>query len=52
VQLDPEDAARLPDFKPMPGMPADVYVKTTDRTFFEYLIKPIQDSMARAFRES
>jgi HlyD family secretion protein len=53
VQLDPTDTAKyIPNFQPTPGMPADVYVKTTDRTFFEYLMKPIHDSMARAFRES
>ena len=36
----------------LPGMPAEVYIKTTERTFFEYLMQPIRDSMARAFRES
>ena len=38
-------------FQPTPGMPAEVHIKTTDRTFFEYLTRPIHDSMARAFRE-
>jgi HlyD family secretion protein len=52
IQLDAAEAAKVPGFSPTPGMPADVYVKTTDRTFFEYLMKPIRDSMARAFRES
>ncbi|MCW5567032.1 MAG: HlyD family type I secretion periplasmic adaptor subunit [Dokdonella sp.] len=53
VKLDSEEAAKsVPGFSPTPGMPADVYVKTTERTFFEYLTKPIRDSMSRAFRES
>ncbi|MFZ1815417.1 MAG: HlyD family type I secretion periplasmic adaptor subunit [Rhizobiaceae bacterium] len=34
-----------------PGMPVDAFIKTGDRTFLEYLAKPIQDSFAKAFRE-
>ena len=34
-----------------PGMPVEVYIETHDRTFFEYLVKPISDSFNRAFRE-
>jgi len=51
VKLDPEQAASLQGFTPTPGMPADVFITTVERTFFEYLTKPIRDSMARAFRE-
>jgi len=32
-------------------MPADIMIETEERTFFEYLIKPVKDSMSRAFRE-
>ena len=39
-------------FVPTPGMPADVYIKTGERTFFEYIMRPIYDSLSRAFRES
>lgn len=35
-----------------PGMPADVFIETSERTFFDYLTKPIRDSMQRAFREN
>ncbi len=34
-----------------PGMPVDALIRTSDRTFVEYLIRPIQDSFAKAFRE-
>lgn len=34
-----------------PGMPVDVFIKTGDRTFLEYLARPIYDSFAKAFRE-
>jgi epimerase transport system membrane fusion protein len=35
----------------LPGMPADVIIKTGERTLFEYLAKPITDRLATAFRE-
>jgi HlyD family type I secretion membrane fusion protein len=38
-------------FRPTPGMPADVFIKTGERTFLEYLMKPVRNSFARAFRE-
>lgn len=51
VKLDAREVAALQSFTPTPGMPAEVFITTTERTFFEYLTKPIRDSMARAFRE-
>jgi epimerase transport system membrane fusion protein len=35
----------------LPGMPVDVMIKTGERTFFEYLLKPLTDRVAKAFRE-
>ncbi|MEL6318206.1 MAG: HlyD family type I secretion periplasmic adaptor subunit, partial [Pseudomonadota bacterium] len=35
-----------------PGMPAEVLIKTEARTAFEYLARPILDSLNRAWRES
>lgn len=53
VRLDQDDILRrMPDFIPTPGMPADVYIKTGERTFFEYIMKPVLDSFSRAFRET
>lgn len=52
ARLDPASVAGIPDFRPTAGMPADVYIQTTERTFFEYLLQPLKDSMARAFRET
>lgn len=34
-----------------PGMPVETYIRTNERTFFEYLVRPIVDSFNRAFRE-
>ncbi|MGY4471981.1 HlyD family type I secretion membrane fusion protein [Bradyrhizobium sp. LB9.1b] len=53
VRLDQDDILRrMPEFIPTPGMPADVYIKTGERTFFEYIMKPFLDSFSRAFRET
>jgi HlyD family type I secretion membrane fusion protein len=53
VRLDKDDILRrVPEFIPTPGMPADVYIKTGERTFFEYIMKPVFDSFSRAFRET
>jgi len=51
VRLSAEEVAAVPHFTPTPGMPAEVYIRTADRTFFEYLVKPVRDTMSRAFRE-
>ena len=42
------------DFNPekiYAGMPVDAFIKTGDRTFVEYLVKPITDSFRGAFTE-
>lgn len=53
VRLNQDDILRrMPEFIPTPGMPADVYIKTGERTFFEYIMKPVLDSFSRAFRET
>src|ERR1700687_2833368 len=51
VKLNNEATLALPGFSPTPGMPAEDYIKTAERTFFQYIVKPIHDSMSRAFRE-
>ena len=34
-----------------PGTPVEAFIRTGDRTFLEYLYKPITDSFSRSFRE-
>jgi HlyD family secretion protein len=51
VRLSSSELARVHGFLPTPGMPAEVLIQTAERTFFDYLSKPIRDSMNRAFRE-
>lgn len=53
VKLDGQSSAELaPHFRPTPGMPADLFIKTEQRTFFDYIMRPVFDSFARAFREA
>jgi len=51
VEIPDSQIARVHNFHPVPGMPAEVLIQSSERTFFEYLTKPIADSMSRAFKE-
>lgn len=52
VALDEADVRdKTTGFRPTPGMPAEVFIKTGERTFFEYMMRPVLDSFSRAFRE-
>jgi HlyD family secretion protein len=51
VRLSREESG-LAAFVPTSGMPAELYIRTGDRTFFQYLMKPVFDSFSRAFRET
>lgn len=46
------ELARLGAHELQPGMPAEVLIKTGERTAAEYLLQPIIDSMNRAWREN
>lgn len=39
------------DMQLLAGMPAEVMIKTGERTFISYVVKPITDMLARAMRE-
>jgi HlyD family secretion protein len=51
VAIPPEELARLDDAKLIPGMPAEVFVQTGERQVLSYLVKPLRDQLARAFKE-
>lgn len=53
VELLPGEIERLPGgMTLLPGMPVEAFIRTEERTPFDYLSKPIADYFARAFRES
>ena len=45
------ERARMGHLKLAPGMPAEVQIKTAERTALSYLVRPLQDQIARAFKE-
>ena len=51
VAIPAGELARLAPQAVSPGMQAEVFVQTQDRTPLHYLVKPLQDQIARAFRE-
>ena len=51
VELTPESYVKLGDLELVPGMPAEVFINTGERTVFEYLMQPINNAFARAFIE-
>jgi HlyD family secretion protein len=51
VALEPEEVAKLGAAKVVPGMPVDVFIKTSGRTALSYLTKPLMDQAERAFKE-
>jgi HlyD family secretion protein len=51
INIPVAELARLEGNKLVPGMPAEVLIKTHERTALSYFIKPLQDQIARAFRE-
>ncbi len=51
ISLTAEELSRVKGFVPTPGMPAEVMIQTAERTFAQYITKPVTDSMTRAFRE-
>ena len=51
VSMPPEELARLGEVRMIPGMPVEAFVQTGDRTMLSYLVKPLKDQLARAFRE-
>jgi HlyD family secretion protein len=51
VGLPADELKRLGHLKLIAGMQAEVFVQVNERTPFEYLIKPLEEQVARAFRE-
>ena len=51
LDISEEELKRLGGQKLVPGMPADVQIRTVDRTVLSYLLKPVEDQFSKAFRE-
>lgn len=51
IEVSPDEMARVPNVKLYPGMPIAAAIVTGEQTLFDFLVQPITDSFARAFRE-
>lgn len=51
VEVAPEELARYSKLVLLPGMAAEVYIKTQERTALEFLMDPLTMAMRRSFRE-
>jgi HlyD family secretion protein len=51
IALPAQEVAKLTDIKLVPGMPAEIFIQTHERSPLQYLLKPLQEQIARAFRE-
>jgi HlyD family type I secretion membrane fusion protein len=52
IRVDPESLKEADNVKLLAGMPAEVYIRTSERTLFDYLLAPITQSMRRGMRET
>ena len=51
IAISESELEKLEGKRLVPGLPADVQIRTRDRTALSYLTKPVQDQFSRAFRE-
>lgn len=51
IALSPDELKRLGGKVLVPGMPAEVFIKTRERTVMSYLVEPLRAQMRRTFRD-
>jgi HlyD family secretion protein len=51
VEIDDAEIGRLGGASLVPGMPVEVQIETQHRTALSYLLKPLEDQLARAWKE-
>lgn len=52
IKLNEGEIDRLPNNTTLiPGMPVEAFIRTADRTPFNYLVRPLTDYIARTFRD-
>ena len=52
VSIDPRELAAQTKLVLKPGMPAEIFIETGDRSMLSYITKPLRDQLARAFRDN
>ncbi len=51
INVPPAEMKKLGKLTLVPGMPAEAFIQTGERTALSYLVKPLADQINRAFRE-
>lgn len=51
IEIPPDQIDRLKGLTLIPGMPAEAFIQTDERTVWNYLVKPATDQFNRALRE-
>lgn len=51
ISVPDTEVSRLEGLKLVPGMPVETFIQTSPRTVLSYLVRPLNDQFARAFRE-
>jgi HlyD family secretion protein len=51
ISVPDDEIVRLEGLKLIPGMPVEAFIQTNERRVLSYLIRPLRDQIARAFRE-
>ncbi len=51
IRIPDPELAKLNDLELVQGMPAEVFIATGERTALSYLLKPLTDGFARAFKD-
>lgn len=51
IAVPPQELKKLAGLTLVPGMPAEAFIQTSERTALSYIVKPLADQINRAFRE-
>ena len=51
LEVPDSETAKLGKNKLLPGMPAEAFIRTRNRSAISYLLKPLLENLNRAFRE-
>lgn len=52
VTIDADQLKKYPELALRPGMPAELFIETGERTMISYITKPLRDQFERAFRDN
>jgi len=51
IEIPADERKKLGDITLIPGMPAESFIQTDERTVLNYILKPLSEQLGRSFRE-